>query len=151
MKYIIYMSPKPLQCIACGQYLENVRHFRCKKCRKGPMCMSHLDVESDICSACSMEIRAKRLKNLSGTQKSANGIFRLMEFIFILCAVFFAATRLMPEHMPEFLKDNIFSRNLYIWAGISAFGSVVFCASSRILKGKVVSLEEEIKTKIRGY
>jgi hypothetical protein len=38
-----------VKCLICDKSLENGGTFTCKRCRKSPFCLEHLDPEYKIC------------------------------------------------------------------------------------------------------
>ena len=142
-----YFSRKenPLKCVSCGRYIDDLRHFGCRKCGKTPLCIDHLDREYKICSSCASEKRLQLYKALTAQEKSLTGFLRLSQFIFIFTAILFSASRIFPEYFPVYLKESTFFEYIYLWGGLSALAMMIvyFLRSSQ--KRKLTELELKIR------
>lgn len=135
-----------VRCIICEKHAEKQKTFTCRKCRKTPFCLEHLDAEFKLCSGCAAEKRMGLYNNLIRQEGSIKAFLRLIQFIFVVVAVFFVVKQLFYEHVPEFMKVNIFFENLFIWGGVAA-GGMVFCyVLLYSQRRKIGEIEEKIQS-----
>jgi len=71
---------------------------------------------------------------------------KLSEFIFIVVAILFAAERLFPDFIPDFIRENIFFQYIFVWGALAIFG-ILLC--SLFLPAQRRKLQE-IDSCIRG-
>lgn len=138
------MAEKSVQCVVCGQYSD--RTFVCNRCRRRPICVTHRDTKLGFCLHCAAEIKTEKLNTLRPVATSLSVIMNLLEFIFIVTAIFFAALRFIPGYVPPYLKDNIFANNLYLWGGLSAVGTALLCIAAFIVNRQIRSIHEALDT-----
>jgi hypothetical protein len=132
-------------CILCGEKIERQKSFTCRKCRKTPFCLDHLDREYKLCPGCAAERRIKYYNDLLRQEKNIKAFLRLAQFVFMVSAVLFVAGRFFSDYVPEILKDNIFYNHLFVWGGM-AIGAMFLCyilVASQ--KQKVRGIEEKIQ------
>ncbi|HWR59726.1 MAG TPA: hypothetical protein VN328_12640 [Thermodesulfovibrionales bacterium] len=129
-------------CFLCNEKIEKHKSFTCRKCRKTPFCLDHLDREYKVCPGCAAERRIKNYNDLLGQEKAVRAFLRLAQFIFMVSAFLFAAGRFFDDYVPEILKENIFYKHLFVWGGL-AIGGMLFCYVILYSQRKKVSEVEE--------
>lgn len=113
------------QCLICDKYIEHVKTFTCKKCKKPNLCLEHMDPEYKICSSCAMEGRVRLQNNIERQVNGIKGLLRLLQFVFIAAAILFASKKLIYDHLPEFIKESIFLEYAALWGIISISGMLL--------------------------
>ena len=142
------MSPKEelLQCAVCEQYVDRNEAYRCPRCKKSPLCKKHRLPGKKECVSCTIELKLHEINALCGQEKSIRNFIRFIQFIFLVCAVFFITLKIGMLDEVDFLKDNIFSDNL-IYIGIA---TLIFYVLSYIVllhqKQKISAVQSEIDT-----
>ncbi len=132
-------------CILCNEKVEKQKSFTCRRCRKTPFCLDHLDREYKLCPGCAAERRIKYYNDLLSQEKSLKAFLRLAQFVFMVSAFLFAGGRFFPDYVPAILKDNIFYNNIFVWGGL-AIGAVFLCyVLVYSQKQKVREIEEKIQ------
>jgi hypothetical protein len=142
-----YYSRKenPLKCAYCEHSIDDLRHFSCKKCRKSPLCIEHLDREYKTCTACAAEKRIRLYHDLQAQEKSLKGFLRLTQFIFLFVAVLFTASRIFPEHFPDYLKGSVFFEYIYLWGTLSALTMLIIYFLRSSQRRKIDKLDQTIR------
>lgn len=133
------MKTKTVQCVLCGKYSD--RTFACNKCRKRPLCLTHRDPKLGFCVHCAAEIKTEQLNTLRPVATSLSVFIKLLEFIFVIAAIFFAAQRFIPGYIPPYLEDNVFTDHLHFWGWVSGAGIVLIWAALFIIKRKMRGIE----------
>jgi hypothetical protein len=111
----------------CGAYLEKTEGFICPKCRRGPLCKSHLATEKRICVGCLFGEKSKIFDNLKNQERSIKGFLRFVQFIFILAAIYFVSMKFGALELVDFLKISFLTETiLYIVGALSILGYVIF-------------------------
>jgi hypothetical protein len=131
-------------CIGCDKPVEKARTFMCRKCKRSPFCFTHLDQEFKTCSGCAFEKRVGLYNDLLKQEKSLRGFLRLVQFIFILSAILFSASRLFAERIPDYVRENIFFVYVYLWGGLAVFGMAVCYVLLFLQKKKSAAMDEKI-------
>lgn len=132
-------------CIICERFIEENKTFTCINCRRSSICLEHFDQEYKVCSGCATEKRLTLYNDLQRQEKSIKGFLRLTQFIFLLFAVLFACSKLIPDYIPEYIKGNIFFEYSFILAGISVIGIVLFFIFKSSHKSRLAELNEKIQ------
>lgn len=138
------MAGQVVQCVLCGAVIEKRHVFSCGKCRKTPLCPSHRDPEYKFCSNCASEIRLNEISRLERGRRNLSAVLRLSEFALILSAVLFAALKLIPEHVPQFIKENVITENLYPIGGASVVLTLILRIVIAAERAKIKRLEGRI-------
>jgi len=115
-----------VKCCLCEKSLESRKSFACKGCKKSPFCLEHLDPEYKVCSGCATEERIRLYNNLLRQEKGVKGFLRLTQFILVMAIIFLAARNLVHEHIPEFIRENMFFEYVFVWGGAAALG-IILC------------------------
>lgn len=137
-----------VQCVECGQYMNQFAAFICKSCRRKPLCPTHKDEEyRGLCARCAGAMRIKKLAEMREGLRSIKGFLRLLQFVFLLFSIIFIAKQLIPGLTPPYILDNFFVDYLYIWGSLSAVGFVAMYIIYLSQKGSVNRLETEIESK----
>lgn len=133
-------------CHLCEKSLERQRSFVCKRCKKSPFCLEHMDSEYKICSGCAAEERIRLYNDIRRQEKSVKGFLRFTQFVFILAAMFFAFDRLVNEHIPEFLKGSIFFEYAFYFGGAAVAGMALCYVIILSQKQKMKEVENKIQS-----
>ena len=136
-----------LRCGICEHYIEPRRSFTCRKCRKSPLCLEHLDHEYKICSGCASEKRLNLYHDLLQQERNLRGFMRLAQFLFIVAAIFFVALRVFPDLLPDYLRELVSFEYLYIWGALSITGMVLCLILLSAQRRKLKELDAEIRGK----
>ncbi len=132
-------------CSLCGEKVGKQKSFTCRKCRKTPLCLEHLDREFKLCPGCATESRIKHYNDLLQQEKSIKAFVRLAQFVFMVSAFLFAAGRFFSDYVPEVLKDNIFYNHLFVWGGLSIVAVLLCYVLLYSQKQRVREVEEKIQ------
>jgi hypothetical protein len=133
------------RCPVCEVYMKKTEGFICSTCRRGPLCKKHKVVRSTECASCVYDRRRKDLLLLKGEEINLKSFLRLLQFIFLVFAVFFIALRAGLGDAVEFLKSSFIADGLLYLGGIAVFGYIVFYFILRIQRGKIQEIESEIR------
>ena len=137
---------KVIECVSCGKILDNGKYFTCPKCRRAPMCYSHRDNELKICVGCASEVRVKELNEIRSTQRGLSGFLRLVEFLFIASAILFASMRFIPDVMPDFIKDNMLVKYIYIWSVVFFVFTIILYIMVKLEDSKIETFEDKLRS-----
>jgi hypothetical protein len=132
-------------CILCDKHIEGRKFFKCRKCKKSPFCLDHLDSELKLCPGCATEHRIKRFNDLTRQEKSVRAFLRLSQFIFMVSAIFFVVKRFLYDQLPDIVKINIFYKYLFVWGGLSIACTVLCYVVLSLQKQKVRQMEDKIQ------
>ena len=138
------MTGTTIKCSICENYVQDLKTFTCKHCRKSHICLKHLDREFKTCSSCATEERIAQYKELVEQGNGLKGFLRLMQFIFLLMSILFISSRLFKSHIPEFVINNVLFDFLYIWGACAAIGTIIFYFLLSSHKAKVDELHSKI-------
>lgn len=134
-----------MQCVECGRYIEPLRSFICKSCKRRPLCREHKDPKMlGLCVKCANTIRRDRVDDLKSGLRSMKGFLRFLQFIFLASSILFAVQRLMPEIIPAYISENIVFLHVYIIGIVSAVLFVVVYFIYLGQKNSMRELESEI-------
>lgn len=133
------------KCEICGKIAEASRSFACRRCRKSPLCLDHLDSEYRVCSGCAAEERISLYNNLLRQGRSVRGFLRLTEFLFVLAVMFFVAKEFFWEQLPEFIKGNVVFDYVFLWGGAAIAGMVLGFIVIRSQKGRLKEVGDKIE------
>ena len=138
-------EPDKPKCVLCEEYIEGRKSFTCRKCKKSPFCLDHLDPELKLCPGCATEQRIRRFNDLTRQEKSIRAFLRLSQFIFMVSAIFFVVKRFFYDQLPEILRMNIFYKYLFLWGGMSICGALFCYVMLSVQKQKVREVEDKIQ------
>ena len=133
-----------MRCIGCDKSVEKARTFMCRKCRRSPFCLAHLDGELKVCSGCAFEKRVSLYNELLKQEKGLKGFLRLIQFIFVLSAMLVSASRFFGERIPDHIRENVLFTYAYLWGGLAVIGMAVSYLVLFLQKQKAASLNEKI-------
>lgn len=136
---------RTVKCLICDRLAESGKTFTCRKCRKSPFCFEHLDPEYKICSGCAVEERIRLSNSLLRQEKGVRGFLRLSQFILLMAIIFLAAAKLFHEHVPEFIRENIFFEYVYVWGAAAAVGIILCYIVIASQKQKIKEIEGKIR------
>jgi len=134
-----------LRCPVCEVYMKKAEGFICSKCKRGPLCKKHKVIRSSECASCIYDRRRKDLLLLKEQEMNLKSFLRLLQFLFLVFAVFFIALRAGLEDTVEFLQSSFIKDGLLYLGGIAVFGYIVFYFIMYTQRGKIQEVESEIK------
>jgi len=138
---------KRVTCVICGKQTASQKTFVCKRCKKAPLCIEHMDREYKTCLGCAAEERLTLYHDLTVQTRNVTSFLRLTQFIFTLAVFFFGVKRYLYGLIPDFLKVNIFFDYLILWGGISLAG-MALSYIVLISQGQKI---RELEDKIQGH
>ena len=133
------------KCPVCEFYFNKSEGFTCIKCRRGLLCKKHKVAGTKECTSCVIERRHKELSDLREQERSIKGFLRLLQFLFLVFAVFFIALKIGLEDTVEFLKDSFIIEALPYIGGGAILGYIVFYFILSNQKAKTLELETLIR------
>jgi len=133
------------KCPVCEFYFNKNEGFTCIKCRRGLLCKKHKVAGTKECTSCVIERRHKELSDLREQERSIKGFLRLLQFLFLVFAVFFIALKIGLEDTVEFLKDSFIIEALPYIGGGAILGYIVFYFILSNQKAKTLELETLIR------
>jgi hypothetical protein len=134
-----------LRCPVCEVYMKKSEGFICSKCKRGPLCKKHKVLRSSECASCVYDGRRKSLLILKEQENSLKSFLSLLQFLFLVFAVFFIALRAGLGETVEFLQSSYITDGLLYLGGIAVFGYVVFYFILYTQRGKIQEVESEIR------
>jgi hypothetical protein len=134
-----------IRCPVCEVYLKKTEGFICSKCKRGPLCKKHKVIRSSECASCLYDRRRKDLLLLKEQEINLKSFLRLLQFLFLVFAVFFIALRSGLEDTVEFLQSSFIKDSLLYLGGIAVFGYIVFYFILYNQRGKIQEAESEIR------
>ena len=134
-----------LKCPVCEVYMNKNEGFVCSTCKRGPLCKKHKVVRSTECASCAYDRRRKALLLLKEQETSLKSFLRLLQFLFLVFAVFFIALRAGLGDTVEFLQSSYITDSLLYLGAIAVVGYIVFYFILYNQRGKIQEVESEIK------
>jgi hypothetical protein len=134
-----------LRCPVCEVYMKKGEGFICSKCKRGPLCKKHKVARSTECASCVYDRRRKALLMLKEQEINLKSFLRLLQFIFLVFAVFFIALRTGLGDTVEFLRSSYIADGLLYLGGIAVFGYIVFYFILYNQRGRIQEAESEIR------
>lgn len=133
-----------LRCVLCNSYINRKDAFTCPRCRKGPLCRTHRFSGRRECTSCVFDLKQREVSDLRQQEQSIRGFIKLLQFIFLVFAIFFIATRAGLLEFVDFLKETIVVSNL-VWFGIlPVAGYVLFYVILYNQRSKIKEIETEM-------
>ena len=134
-----------LRCPVCEVYMKNTEGFICSRCKRGPLCKKHKVRGSSECASCFYDRKRKSLLMLKEQELNLKSFLRLLQFLFLVFAVFFIALRAGLGDTVEFLQSSFIADGLLYLGGIAVFGYIVFYFILYNQRGKIQEIESEIR------
>jgi hypothetical protein len=134
-----------LRCPVCEVYMKKTEGFICSTCKRGPLCKKHKVIRSSECASCVYDRRRKALLLLKEQEMNLKSFLRLLQFLFLVFAVFFIALRSELKDTVEFLQSSYITDGLLYLGGIAVFGYIVFYFILYNQRGKIQEVESEIR------
>jgi len=139
-----------IRCSVCDVYLEGDKGFVCPRCRRGPLCKSHRVPRRRECASCVYEMQKKDLNDLKTQEHNLKSFLKLLQFFFIVFAIFFIALKTGIPEVLDILQSNIVTSGLKYLGGLSVAGYVLFYAMLLHQRQKISEMEVEMnKTEFR--
>jgi hypothetical protein len=132
------------RCPVCEVYMKKTEGFICSTCKRGPLCKKHKVVRSSECASCVYDRRRKALLLLKEQETSLKSFLRLLQFLFLVFAVFFIALRAGLGDTVEFLQSSYITDSLLYLGAIAVVGYIVFYFILYNQRGKIQEVESEI-------
>lgn len=134
-----------LRCQVCEVYMKKTDGFICSTCKRGPLCKKHKVIRSSECASCVYDRKRKVLLLLKEQEMNLKSFLRLLQFVFLVFAVFFIALRAGLEDTVAFLHSSFIKDGLFYLGGIAVFGYIVFYFILYNQRGKIQEVESEIR------
>lgn len=136
------------ECPQCGAYLRREEGFICPRCKRGPFCRRHRIPGERACAGCILETKSKEISYLKGQERSIKGFVLLLQFIFLVCAIFFVAGKIGLGEFMKLLKIDIIATYSIHIGLIALLASFIFYVVLRSQRARMIELESLI-SKIR--
>lgn len=134
-----------VKCPVCDIYLKKAEGFICATCRRGPLCSRHRIAGARECASCVFDRRKKDLIALREQEQNLRGFLRLLQFLFLVFAIFFIAARTGLEEMAEFIQDSFMKDGILYLGGIAIVGYGIFYLILYSQRSSISELETEIR------
>lgn len=134
-----------VKCPVCQIYLKKTEGFICISCKRGLLCKKHKIAGSRECASCVFDRKKKALAVIKEQETNLKSFLSLLQFLFLVFAVFFIAWRTGLEDMAEFLQYSLLKDSLLYIGIIAVFGYVVFYFILYSQRNNISELEAEIK------
>lgn len=132
------------RCILCNTYINAKESFTCPRCKKGPLCRTHRFSGRRECTSCVFDLKQREVIALRNQEQSIADFTKLLQFIFLVFAIFFVAARAGLLEFVDLLKDNIVTTNL-AWFGIlPVAGYLLFYIILYNQRNKIKEIEAEM-------
>jgi len=139
-----------IRCSVCDVYLEGEKGFICPRCRRGPLCKGHRVTGRRECASCVYEMQKKELNDLMTQEHNLKSFLNLLQFLFIVFAIFFIAMKTGIPEVLDLLQSNIIASGLKYFGGLSVAGYVLFYAMLFHQRQRISEMEEDMnKTEFR--
>lgn len=134
-----------LRCVLCNSYIDKKDAFTCPRCRKGPLCKAHRFSGRRECTSCVFDLKQREVSALRQQEQGISGFIKLLQFIFLVFAIFFVAAKSGLLEFVDFLKENIVVSNL-VWFGIlPVAGYLLFYVILYNQRSKIKEIEAEMQ------
>lgn len=133
------------RCPVCEVYMNKKEGFICKTCKRGPLCQKHKVAGSSECASCVYDRRRKALLLLKEQEINLKSFLRLLQFLFLVFAVFFISLRSGLGDTVEILQYSFIADSLLYLGGMAVVGYIVFYFILYIQRGKIQEIEAEIR------
>ncbi|MDA8432979.1 MAG: hypothetical protein M0Z60_08455 [Nitrospiraceae bacterium] len=133
-----------LRCAVCDIYIRKEEGFTCPRCRRGPLCRGHRVPKRRECASCVFDMRNKELIGLREQEQSLKSFLRLLQFLFIVFAIFFVVVRVGAVEMLDFLQDSFIADGAGYLGALSVVGYAVFYFLMIGQRQKIREMEEEL-------
>lgn len=139
-----------VRCSVCDVYLEGDKGFICSRCRRGPLCKIHRVPRRRECASCVYEMQKKDLNNLRVQEHNLKSFLRLLQFLFLVFAIFFIALKTGIPEVLDSLRSSIIMDGLGYLGGLSVVGYLIFYGILYNQRQKISEMEVEMnKTEFR--
>ncbi|GAB4488350.1 MAG: hypothetical protein OHK006_18670 [Thermodesulfovibrionales bacterium] len=139
-------SRELLRCPICETLLQHERGFTCPRCRRRPLCVKHRAPGRKECFGCAQEILQKELAGLYAQEKSLKAFEHLMQFLFIVFSILFAAGRFDTEGILRPYLDNPIGDNLLFFGIVAAAGYVISLIILYNQRQNIRNAESQVRT-----
>jgi len=134
-----------VKCPVCEVYVKKAAGFICVTCKRGPLCDKHKIAGSRECASCVFDRRKKELLALREQERNLKGFLRLLQFLFLIFAVFFIVLRTGLEDMAEFLEFSFLKDSVLYIGIIAVLGYLLFYFVQYNQTNNISELEAEIR------
>lgn len=139
------VSEDLVKCPVCEVYVKKTAGFICVTCKRGPLCGKHKIAGSRECASCVFDRRKKDLLVLREQERNLNGFLRLLQFLFLIFAVFFIVLKTGMEDMAEFLQYSFLKDSILYVGIIAVLGYILFYFIQYNQRRNISGLEAEIR------
>jgi uncharacterized protein (DUF983 family) len=133
-----------LRCSVCDIYLEGEKGFICPRCRRGPLCKSHRVLGRRECASCVFEMQRKDLNDLKTQEHNLRSFLRLLQFLFIVFAIFFIALKTGIPEVLNIVESSVITMGIKYVGGLSVAGYVLFYGVLLVQRRKIAEMESEM-------
>jgi len=133
-----------IRCPVCETYLKKNEGFTCPRCRKGPLCKKHRFPGGRECTSCVFEAKRREVSDLRNQEQGISEFMKLLQFVFLIFAVFFVAVKFGLADSVDFLKDSIVVEYLPYFGVLPAAGYLLFFIILYNQKSRIKELEEQM-------
>ncbi len=133
-----------IRCSVCDVYIGGEKGFTCPRCRRSPLCKSHRVPGRRECASCVYEMQKKDLNDLKTQEYNLKSFLKLLQFLFIVFAIFFIAMKTGIPEVLDLLQSNIITSGLKYLGGLSVAGYVLFYAMLFHQRQRISALEIEL-------
>jgi hypothetical protein len=133
-----------IRCTVCDVYLEGDKGFICPRCRRGPLCKNHRVQGRRECASCVFEIQKKLLNDLKTQEHNLRSFLRLLQFLFLVFAIFFIALKTGIPEVLYALQDSVITSSLGYLGGLSVVGYLIFYGVLYSQRQKIAEMESEM-------
>lgn len=134
------------KCLVCETLLQNEKSFACPRCRRRPLCMKHRASGRKECFGCAHEIVREELAGLFSQEKSLYAFSRLMQFVFLVFAILFTASRFDTAGVLQPYLDNPIGGNLLFFGLGAAAGYVISLIILYNQRQAIRNAEDQLRT-----
>jgi hypothetical protein len=132
------------KCLACDNYIKRSEGFRCPQCKRSPLCHKLRAAGKRECESCVFESQMQKLHTLKKQEKVIRSFLRFLQFLFLVCAIFFVATRMGLADAVVFLQNNILVDNVLYFGGGAVIGHIIFYIILSVQRNKAKEFENQL-------
>jgi hypothetical protein len=143
-------SQELIRCSVCDVYLEGDKGFICSRCKRGPLCKMHRVRGRRECASCVYEMQKKALNDLKKQEHNLKSFLRLLQFLFLVFAIFFIALKTGIPEVLDSLRSSIITDGIGYLGGLSVVGYLLFYGVLHNQRQKIAEMESDMnKTEFR--
>ena len=133
-----------VRCLICTTYIKGAEGFTCPRCKKGPFCRKHRIPGRRECAGCVFEMKHREVLDLKKQEQGIKDFIKLLQFIFLVFAVFFVAIKAGLTEFVDFLRESIVTHNLIYFGIIPVAGYLLFYIILYNQRSRIKEIEGEM-------